>query len=405
MPGVLCYNGLGFQRKEPNRGTERKHFAVSDETNETVTNQSRDKVIIRTSVIGILTNVLLAAFKAAVGILSHSIAVTLDAVNNLSDALSSIITIMGTKLAGRLPDKKHPLGYGRIEYLSAMIVSGLVLYAGITSGVESVKKILHPELPDYSAVSLIIIAVAVAAKVFLGRYVKAQGKKVNSGSLVASGSDALNDAILSASVLACALIFKLTGLSLEAWVGIVIAVFIIKAGIEMMIETLNDILGTRADAETTGQIREIIKSMPNVRGAYDLVLHNYGPDKNLASVHVELPDTMTVEELDRLTRRMESEVFRKTGVILTGVGVYSYNTGNDEAARTQEAVRSLVLSHDWALQMHGFYLDTAEKTMRFDVVLSFDIRPKEALGILNEEIRKAYPDYRLEIIADVDLAD
>ena len=405
MPGVLCYNGLGFQRKEPNRGTERKHFAVSDETNETVTNQSRDKVIIRTSVIGILTNVLLAAFKAAVGILSHSIAVTLDAVNNLSDALSSIITIVGTKLAGRLPDKKHPLGYGRIEYLSAMIVSGLVLYAGITSGVESVKKILHPELPDYSAVSLIIIAVAVAAKVFLGRYVKAQGKKVNSGSLVASGSDALNDAILSASVLACALIFKLTGLSLEAWVGIVIAVFIIKAGIEMMIETLNDILGTRADAETTGQIREIIKSMPNVRGAYDLVLHNYGPDKNLASVHVELPDTMTVEELDRLTRRMESEVFRKTGVILTGVGVYSYNTGNDEAARTQEAVRSLVLSHDWALQMHGFYLDTAEKTMRFDVVLSFDIRPKEALGILNEEIRKAYPDYRLEIIADVDLAD
>ena len=405
MPGVLCYNGLGFQRKEPNRGTERKHFAVSDQTNETVTTQSRDKVIIRTSVIGILTNVLLAAFKAAVGILSHSIAVTLDAVNNLSDALSSIITIVGTKLAGRLPDKKHPLGYGRIEYLSAMIVSGLVLYAGITSGVESVKKILHPELPDYSAVSLIIIAVAVAAKVFLGRYVKAQGKKVNSGSLVASGSDALNDAILSASVLACALIFKLTGLSLEAWVGIVIAVFIIKAGVEMMIETLNDILGTRADAETTGQIREIIKGMPNVRGAYDLILHNYGPDKNLASVHVELPDTMTVEELDRLTRRMESEVLRKTGVILTGVGVYSYNTGNDEAARLQEAVRSLVLSHDWALQMHGFYLDAAAKTMRFDVVLSFDIRPKEALASLNEEIRKAYPDYRLQIIADVDLAD
>ena len=378
---------------------------MSDQTNETATTQSRDKVIIRTSVIGILTNVLLAAFKAAVGILSHSIAVTLDAVNNLSDALSSIITIVGTKLAGRLPDKKHPLGYGRIEYLSAMIVSGLVLYAGITSGVESVKKILHPELPDYSAVSLIIIAVAVAAKVILGRYVKAQGKKVNSGSLVASGSDALNDAILSASVLACALIFKLTGLSLEAWVGIVIAVFIIKAGIEMMIETLNDILGTRADAETTGQIREILKSMPNVRGAYDLILHNYGPDKNLASVHVELPDTMTVEELDRLTRRMESEVFRKTGVILTGVGVYSYNTGNDEAARLQEAVRSLVLSHDWALQMHGFYLDATAKTMRFDVVLSFDIRPKEALGILNEEIRKAYPDYRLQIIADVDLAD
>ena len=130
---------------------------------------SRERVIVRTSVIGILTNVLLAAFKAFVGIVSHSIAVTLDAVNNLSDALSSIITIVGTKLAGRLPDKKHPLGYGRIEYLSAMIVSGIVLYAGITSLVESVKKIFQPETPDYSTVSLIIIAVAVAAKILLGR--------------------------------------------------------------------------------------------------------------------------------------------------------------------------------------------------------------------------------------------
>ena len=132
---------------------------------------SRDGVIIRTSVVGIVTNVLLAAFKAVIGIVSHSIAVTLDAVNNLSDALSSIITIVGTKLAGKLPDKKHPLGYGRIEYLSAMIVSGIVLYAGITSAVESVKKIFRPETPDYSLVSLLIIAVAVAVKILLGRYV------------------------------------------------------------------------------------------------------------------------------------------------------------------------------------------------------------------------------------------
>ena len=128
---------------------------------------NRDKVIIKTSIIGILTNVILAAFKAVVGVVSNSIAVILDAVNNLSDALSSIITIVGTKLAGKLPDKKHPLGYGRIEYLSAMIVSGIVLYAGITSTVESVKKIIHPETPDYSMISLIIIAVAVFVKIFL----------------------------------------------------------------------------------------------------------------------------------------------------------------------------------------------------------------------------------------------
>ncbi|MBR0470393.1 MAG: cation diffusion facilitator family transporter, partial [Clostridia bacterium] len=162
---------------------------------------NRDKVIVRTSIIGIAANVFLAAFKAAVGIASNSIAVVLDAVNNLSDALSSVITVIGTKLAGKKPDKKHPLGYGRIEYLSAMIVSAIVLYAGITSAVESVKKIIWPEQADYSIVSLIIIASAVAVKIILGSYVKKQGKKVNSNALVASGADALFDAILSASVL------------------------------------------------------------------------------------------------------------------------------------------------------------------------------------------------------------
>ena len=187
----------------------------------------REKVIVRTSIIGIVVNVLLAAFKAAVGFLSNSIAVTLDAVNNLSDALSSVITIIGAKLAGKKPDKKHPLGYGRIEYLSAMIVAAIVLYAGITSLVESVKKIIHPEAADYSPVSLLIIAVAIVAKLVLGRYVKKQGEKVNSAALIASGSDASFDAILSASVLASAIIYLVFHVSLEAYVGVIISIVII----------------------------------------------------------------------------------------------------------------------------------------------------------------------------------
>ena len=366
----------------------------------------RDRVIIRTSIIGILTNVFLAAFKAAVGILSHSIAVTLDAVNNLSDALSSIITIIGTKLAGKLPDKKHPYGHGRIEYLSAMIVSGIVLYAGITSGVESVKKIIHPEKPDYSTISLVIIAVAVAVKIVLGRFVKAQGEKVNSGSLVASGADALNDAILSSSVLACALLFKLTSgkVALEAYVGLVIAVFIIKAGIEMMTETLDEILGHRADRETTVNVKKILNEEPGVQGAYDLYLYNYGPDKNYASVHLELPDTMTVKEVDQLTRRAEVRVYKETGVLLTGVGVYSYNTGNDEAAKIRNEVQRTVLEHDWAVQMHGFYVDTEKKVITFDVVLSFDVEPQEAIATLCEEVGRKYPGYDLQIVPDVDVS-
>ncbi len=365
---------------------------------------SRDKVIIRTSIIGILANVLLAAFKAAVGIASNSIAVVLDAVNNLSDALSSIITIVGTKLAGKLPDKKHPLGYGRIEYISAMIVSGIVLYAGIASAVESVKKIIHPEKPEYSVISLVIIAVAVVVKIVLGRYVKSKGEEVNSGSLVASGSDAMFDAILSASVLACAIIFMITGISLEAFVGAVISVIIIKSGVEMMIETLNEILGVRADQETTDRIKELLTGEEEVQGAYDLIMFNYGPDKNLASVHLELPDTMSVREVDRLTRKLERKVYKETGIVLVAVGVYSYNTGDDEAARIQKDVRERVLSHDWAVQVHGFYVDVDTKEMTFDVVISFDINPREALTILNGEMKKAYPDYKIAIAPDVDVS-
>ena len=373
--------------------------------NNAVPEQNRDKVIIRTSIIGILTNVLLAAFKAAIGIISNSIAVTLDAVNNLSDALSSIITIIGTKLAGKLPDRKHPLGYGRIEYLSAMIVSGIVLYAGITSAVESVKKIIHPEKPDYSIVSLVIIAVAVLVKIVLGRYVKAKGEQVNSGSLVASGSDAMFDAILSASVLVSAIIYKLSGLSLEAYVGVVIAAFIIKAGIEMMIETLNELLGSRADQEKTDRIKQLLTEDPEVRGAYDLIIYNYGPDKDLASVHLELPDTMTAREIDKLTRRLERKVYKEMGVILAAVGLYSYNTSSDKAAEIQKDVHDRVMAHDWAVQVHGFYVDVEAKEMTFDVVMSFDIKPKEGLQIIYKEISEAYPDYRIHIAPDVDVSD
>ena len=271
--------------------------------------EQRDRIIVRTSAIGISVNVLLAVFKAAVGLASHSIAVVLDAVNNLSDALSSIITIVGTKLSGKLPDRKHPLGYGRIEYLSAMIVAGIVLYAGITALVESVKKIIHPETPEYGTISLVIIAVAVVVKIVLGKYVKAQGRKVNSGSLVASGSDALFDAVLSFSVLLSAIVFLVFKISLEAYVGAVISCFIVKAGLEMMSETVNEILGQRPDKETTAEIKRLLADEPEVRGAYDLILYNYGPDKNLASVHLELPDSMTVEEVDRLTRRLERRVY------------------------------------------------------------------------------------------------
>ena len=366
---------------------------------------SRDNIIIRTSIIGIITNFLLVAFKMFVGLLSNSIAIILDAVNNLSDAMSSIITIVGTKLANKKPDKKHPMGYGRIEYLTAMIVAGLVLYAGITSLIESINKIIHPEAPDYSTTTIVILAVAVVAKILLGRFVKSQGEKVNSSALVASGSDATFDAILSFSVLVSALIFIFSKISLEAYVGAAISLFIIKSGIGMLIETLNEILGQRADRELTQKIKKIVAGHKDVSGAYDLFVYNYGPNKHYASVHIEIPDTMTAEELDILTREIEQDVYHKTGVIMTGIGIYSYNTKDEKISALRRKVQKIAFENEFAIQIHGFYADLENKNIRFDVVLSFEIEAREGVKKITDDLKKEFPDYEFFITPDVDVSD
>lgn len=367
---------------------------------------SRERAIVRTSIIGIAANVLLAVFKAAIGLMSNSIAIVMDAVNNISDAGSSLITIIGTKLAGREPDKKHPFGYGRIEYLSAMIISLIVLYAGITSLTESVKKIIAPDTPDYSTVSLIIVGAAVAVKIILGRYVKAVGKKVNSTSLINSGEDATLDSIISASTLVAAAIFLIFGISLEAWLGAIISLLIIKAGFEMLKETVSQILGERNDPNLAKSIKETVTSYPEVHGAYDLVLNNYGPDSWNGSIHIEVPDTFSANQLDQLIRSIQEKVYLEHNVILTAIGVYSVNTKDKDIIDAQKHVREKVFAHPHILQMHGFYMDKANKTMRFDIVISFDAKDRKAVykDILTE-IQNEYPDYKLQIAMDTDFAE
>ena len=368
--------------------------------------QSREKTIVRTSITGIIANVFLAAFKAVIGLLSNSIAIVLDAVNNISDAGSSLITIVGTKLAARKPDKKHPFGYGRIEYLSAMVISVIVLYAGITSFVESVKQIIHPETPDYSAVSLIIVAVAVVVKILLGRYVKATGEKVNSDSLINSGKDAMLDSVISASTLVAAGIFLMFHISLEAWLGAVISIVIIKSGVEMLRDTISQILGEPNDPDLVNRIKQTVKQFPEVQGAYDLVLHNYGPDTWNGSIHVEVPDTYTADQLDRLIRNIQSEVFKEHRVILTAIGVYSVNTKDEENIRIREKVREIALSHEHVRQIHGFYLDQDEKTMRFDVVISYNAGDRrEVYTEVVADVQQAFPDYQLQIAMDTDFGE
>ena len=361
--------------------------------------QSRGKTIIR-------TNVSLSAFKAVIGLVSGSIAIVLDAVNNISDAASSLITIIGTKLAAKEPDRKHPFGHGRIEYLSAMIIAVLVLYAGLTSFVESVKKILHPETPDYSVLALVIVGTAVFVKIILGRYVKRVGERVNSESLINSGKDAMLDSVISASTLVAAILFLTTGVSLEAWLGAAISLVIIKSGVDMLRETISQLLGERADVELAHAIKETVRTFPQVRGVYDLVLNNYGPDTFNGSLHIEVPDTCSAAELDELLRQITIRVLQEHNVILTAIGVYSYNTRHDHAFEMEEQIQGILKGHSEVIQMHGFYVNEERRTIRFDVVISFDAKDRRAVYTeIYKEVTQMFPQYDVQIAMDTDFSE
>ena len=367
---------------------------------------SREKVVIKTSIISIISNIVLAGFKAFVGLLANSIAIVSDAVNNLSDALSSIITIVGTKLAGKAPDKKHPYGYGRIEYMTSLIVSAIVLYAGITALVESVKKIINPEVADYSTITLVILIAGIIVKFVLGLYVKKKGKEVNSDSLVASGSDAFNDAILSISVLASAIIYMIFNISLEAYVGVLLSIFIIKAGLELIKESVDNILGVRVESSLAKSIKKDIAQEKDVQGAYDLVLHDYGPDKYSGSVHIEVADTLSVSDIDKISRRITKTITEKYGVILHTIGVYSVNTKDKKINEAKKEITKIVFSHKGILQMHGFYFDEEDKNISFDIIIDFKVKNKEEVyKEIYEEIQNKYKGYKLDITLDIDISD
>ena len=366
----------------------------------------RESIVVKTSIISILANLVLVGFKAFVGFMANSIAIISDAINNLSDALSSIITIIGTKLAGKAPDKKHPYGYGRIEYITSFVVSTIVLYAGFTALVESIKKIIAPEIPDYTTTTLIVLIAGIAIKFILGLYVKKTGKKVHSDSLVASGTDAFNDAILSISVLVSTIIYMVFHVSLEAYVGILVSVYIIKAGIELIKKSVDSVLGTRVESKLVKSIKKEILKEADVQGVFDLILNDYGPDKYLGSVHIEVPDTLNVAEIDKISRNITKNIIKKYGVILHTIGVYSINTKDKNTIAIKNQIHDIVFSHNGILEMHGFYIDETDKILSLDIIIDFAIKNREELyKHIYDEIKTRYPDYVLNITLDIDVND
>ncbi|MCH5249974.1 MAG: cation transporter [Lachnospiraceae bacterium] len=365
----------------------------------------RSRKIIRVSLIGIAVNLVLVVFKAFVGLATGSIAVIMDAVNNLSDALSSTITIVGTRLAGKAPDKKHPYGYGQIEYVTSVTIAVVIILTGLTSFRGSLEKIIYPEAADYNTISLIIIAVAVLVKFGLGRFVKKQGQKYNSESLIASGTDAVFDSVISFSTLIAAGLSIMFGLSIEGWLGIIIAVMIFKAGIEILLESLSGIIGERVESSLALELKKRICEYPQVNGAYDLILHRYGPEKIIGSVHIEIPDELTAREIHSLSYSISEDMYINYGIILT-VGIYASNTADGLFAQMKASLAELVENYPEVLQMHGFYVDEEKKSVSFDLIIDFKSGIKQQI---KDEILKcmaqAYPDYKFNAVLDNDFSE
>ena len=361
---------------------------------------NRSQEIIRTSWIGIAANVLLAGFKAAVGLMASSVAIVMDAVNNLSDALSSVITIVGTKLSQRPADRQHPFGFGRIEYFSAIIIAVIVLSAGITSLIESVKKIFDPTEPAYTTTTLIVIVVAIVVKLILGRYVKGKGEQQKSDALIASGSDALFDAVITLATLVSAGIMLLWGVSLDGILGALISVVIIKAGVEMLASPVNELLGTSISAELTKQIVKEVSDFDGVHGVYDLILHNYGPDVKIGSLHINVYDTMPAHDIHGLTRKITMQMFERHGIVMT-VGVYAIATGDNRNAQLQTKVMQALAAHEDIVQVHGFYYSEKDRMLSVDVVPDISVHDEAAfVSRLTSEIQPMAPDMQVVVVVD-----
>ena len=321
-----------------------------------------------------------------------------------SGSLSSIITIVGTKISNKAPDKKHPYGHGRAEYFTSVIISAIVLFAGITAGKESFLKIINPAETDYSIASIIIIAVAVIAKFIFGKYVKSIGKKVNSQSLVASGQDAFMDSILSFTTLIAAVLNYIWNLNLEGYLGIIIAIVIIKSAIEMLKETVDFLLGVRADRELTQKIKEKINSFEEVQGVYDLSMHDYGPSKIIASVHIQVRNDMTAEEIHIFTREIEYEIYAEFGITLT-IGIYAAND-KGEFGEIKKSLTNIIKDYKSVLQLHGFYVDKVKHNVYFDLIIDFEEKNKEKiLEEIIDKMKLEYKDYNFNAILDSDITD
>ncbi|MBP5512338.1 cation transporter [Candidatus Saccharibacteria bacterium] len=365
----------------------------------------RTKSVIKTSIIGVVLNLVLAGFKAFVGVVSGSISILSDAANNFSDSISSIVTIVGTLLANKKPDKEHPYGHGKYEYVSALVIAVIIFGTGLSLLVESIEKMIRPEVAKFDVPMLVIIFVGILVKVFLGVLFTKKGKKLKSDSLVASGKDALFDVVISTGTLIGALITFIFGVTIDGWIGLAVSALVIKSAIEIATDSINNIVGTRTDSAFATEVKNAVLKEKAVLGVYDLVLHHYGPNQIIGSVHIEVDDNMTAKEIHLLTRKISEDINKQFGIILT-IGIYASNSEKTEYVEIKNNIKKLIKKYDTVLQMHGFYVDSKKMLISFDLVFDFsEQNVAEIITEISTAMEEKYPKYSINIVEDKDFAD
>lgn len=356
----------------------------------------RERYGILSGAVGIFLNLLLSVGKMLAGLLTGSIAVTADAFNNLSDAGSSVVTLVGFKLAGQKADDSHPFGHGRIEYLAGLLVSLLILMVGVELGKSSIEKILRPEPVEFSLLSVVILAVSILVKLWMSQFNRKLGKRIDSAAMEATATDSLSDVVATSAVLAGTLVGGFTGVSIDGWVGVVVAVFILRAGWGAAKDTLDPLLGSAPDPVLVKQIQELVMSHKQVVGMHDLVIHDYGPGRRMCSFHAEVPQSDDIMEAHDAIDHIEREIYQKFGVETT-VHMDPIATEDEEVNRLREQVRGLVKELDAGMSIHDFRVTRGPQhtNLIFDVVVphSCKLSDQEIVRQITAKVRTLDPNY------------
>lgn len=339
---------------------------------------SREGIIAATSALGIAVNLLVAAAKVILGLLASSIAIVSEGINNASDALTSVLTLVGSKLAGKHPDAKHPFGYGRIEYLTSLVIAGLILFTGIEMLISSVKLIFEPSELNISFLALAVVAVSAVIKFRLGVFTIKAGKKADSGALVGVGLDCRNDSFISIVTILSAVVFIVFHVSVDAYVGVLMSLLVIKAGFDVLRETVSELLGRPGNEELAAKLYKEIRSTPGILNAVDMMLHNYGPDAYSGSVNVEIDHEMSVGEAYDFLHELQLRIMHEHNVTMV-FGVYAVDNDHEEVKAIRSSVASFVRTHEHVKSYHAIYLDPSSDKLYCDLIVDYELRDWEAL--------------------------